>query len=380
MKKIVLVLLVVVGVGLIGVGAWWIFSHTSKSLITQDKPLQELQEIGRKQPQRADSVIFSTPTGVQLMSVNSGEVASLAGSFDKLLDPVQQMTQSADGNFWIIMTQAAETQKRHWYLVNWQKDTLQRLDESLEKMIGNADKTVSQVVIGENAMAVLRITDKTQSAETTDTTEYALATLALDSLKYQNFGTVTTQSLKILGYDAAQNEVIFTHITAETQKISGKRFNSNQNYDLIDTAEVQFMGPRQKVVRMAGDTYELASISSQTPIATLLPKSGHSFEPTIVWSADGKVFATIQYSNTAITEKIITFYSDTGVELYALTLPGSQAIHFSPSGEAAAIISTRADETGHSEASTSYHFIKIYEGTSQVFSNIPTGSQLLGVL
>jgi hypothetical protein len=383
MRKLSIFSILLVGLVLIGSGVWWLRSSPQDQATDTSKPLQEIQEIGITQDVLTGSVVFATPEGLQQIVIASGEVRPLGGSFARLPDTVQEIQQSADGSYWII-TSTAEGKSKSWYVVDWQKNKLQRLNETFEKHIGQERGAVSQILVGTNNTAIIATTDVTTTTpeNATGQQSYALSTLALASLKFQDFGSVSTTNLELLSYDAAQNEVIFSHTPNDATIVSGKRYNSNQRYDLVNDADRYLSGSQpEQMLEFLGNTVQLTNLLSQETVASISPEVGYIFEPTVYWAPSGEVFALIAYKPDAIEQKRVTFYAKMGSRLYSQAVTGSATVLFSASGQSA-VVSTAFEAAVPSDTSqtpTTYQLSKPYEGSSQIFSNLPTTSQIVGV-
>ncbi len=398
MKKIFLIL---VGLGsiLVAGGLWWLYTQAPEVFSPEDRPLDEIQEIGVDRESLRASVLLDSPAGLQVLTVATGEVKPLAGSFEKLQDEVLTFSQSSQDTFWLLEAKERSTQDTSMqglppedegavynrYLVNWQQNQLQRLNETFEKYADFKNKELTSLIWAREGVLAVAFATVLDGSQTTPT-QYALASLALDNFRFQDFGTVTASNLQLLSGDET-GSTLFAKVTGENaDSIIGKRFNSTQTTTVISD-DASYLDSRHAppgvAARFQGTTVELLQLSDQQVKLSIAPTSGYQLEPTIWWSASGEVFAVVEYQASDIDTKQVTFYTKDGTSLYTVPTTGSVVVTLAVDGKTAVIASNQAILTNEPAVDATpvvYEYIDVYAGTTQAISNILLDSTILGVL
>lgn len=407
MKKVLLVL-VILGLVLLSGGLWW-YLNTTGSPFNKSATIPPVQEIEITRDSIAGQILLSTSEGLRLFSPESGEVRSLSDSFDKIQTPTQYWSQTADGQYWLFMTQETvdssspaeyetttgeqsenETANKptyNWYVVNWPQKLLQSLDETLTAPYLQ-NKIWHAVAWGEGSI----VGGAFVAAEKPDVAlqPYTLMTLDLATLSHQEFGVVSAAQLDVIGLTGTgvQTE-LYTHAIQESENmIIRKAANSLQNTTISDEGGSYLRAEQAhgtQVARYVGEAVQLLDLTDPTEIiGTISPLPGSRIGSAQWWSASGDVFALAHFDTSDTTVQTIVFYSPEGSELFDIEVTGSAEVTFSADGTQAVVTTTSDSLTAASDTTQAvrqYYLVSIFSGEVTPMSTIPENTiRVLGVL
>lgn len=381
MKKVVILLLC--GLVLIGLGGWWYLQSQPGLFNSSQTDVPAVQELSFTRDSVSGKVLLATETGLQLLDPETGVVTPLAEGFSKITAPTMYWSEARDGQYWLFMTQRED--EYQWYVVNWPKQLLQSLQETLTAPFVK-DKLWYSVVWGEQTLVGGAFVAREQPAVALQ--PHTLATLDLANLDFHEFGVVSAIDFDLVGMKTTPPTLFMQLLQTEDTLLVSKTSNSVQT-PTISQEGGEYLTPQNshgtRVARYNQNVVELVDLTDlETVITTIAPLSGRAIGSTQWWSSSGEIFALSHFSQQDPYDQVIVFYTTNGSIISQLPVTGSTEVILSADGTQAVLASQiNAAETNVELGETGfvYQWVAVYSAETEVISTFPENMiRVLGVL